>query len=56
MLQKNSNRIRALIAEKGSESKIRQFAKNLDEAWDRARDRKLTRELEGLVLQSMENG
>ena len=49
---KNSNRIRELIAEKGSESKIRQFAKNLEEAWDRARE--LTRELEDLDPQSIE--
>ena len=28
----------------------------MDEAWDRARDRELTRELEGLVLQSIETG
>ena len=49
---KNSNRIRELIAEKGSESKIRQFAKNLEEAWDRARE--LTRELEDLDSQSIE--
>ena len=54
---KNSNRIRELIAKQGSESKIRQFAKNLEEAWNRARE--LTRELEDLdrnPLKRMENG
>ena len=49
---KNSSRIRELIAEKGSESKIRQFAMNLEEVWDRARE--LTRELDDLDPQSIE--
>ena len=49
---KSTNRIKELIAEKGSVSKVCQFAKSIEEARDKARD--LTEKLEDIAPESIE--
>ena len=49
---KSTNRIKELIADKGSVSKLCKFAKSIEEARDKARD--LTGRLEDLAPESIE--